>query len=422
MTCRERKGGSAVTTLAQQIGGLKERQALSLYHQLRHEGAGMEFAPTASNSVLDGLEAAVRQSDTMTDARKASVMRRIEAARSEDVTPADLWAMGTMLHRSHLAKEAVDAHVRRIGERCGLDDDAAKRRFAGLYQEGTDKANGLSAPADWAERFRNDPQNGFVPSDRGTLYALWRMEQDVPAAPEVANPVRHPVRHASSLVRAVGYDPASGRMDVELANGRVYVYDNVSAEVARDITTSYSPGRVYNRRVRGGASGSFVAGGEHDRQRCSSCGQFAAEGHVCPTRTEQPAAPVAIPQSTPEGSGLPKLNSESRIVRGLDTPIVMPLRREVHHFAAEHPAFHMQVSLGGRQSEAVEGEVVVHRENGHYAVRDHSLRCRCDDFATTGLCDHTFAATDATEAYLNGRRGIVSLATISEAARIVRQG
>jgi hypothetical protein len=60
--------------------------------------------------------------------------------------------------------------------------------------------------------------------------------------------VREPV--ASTNVTSVGYDEASETLEVEFANGTVYQYFNVGAELYRQFREAPSKGQFLNAYIR----------------------------------------------------------------------------------------------------------------------------------------------------------------------------
>lgn len=60
---------------------------------------------------------------------------------------------------------------------------------------------------------------------------------------------RHQVK--SSNVVSVGYDPASGVLEVEFRNGSVYDYADVPAEQFNELLEAPSVGSFIAKRVRG---------------------------------------------------------------------------------------------------------------------------------------------------------------------------
>ena len=55
----------------------------------------------------------------------------------------------------------------------------------------------------------------------------------------------------SSNLDAVMYDPDSRVLSIRFQNGAEYQYNNVEPEVARGLTQAASPGRFFDRNIRG---------------------------------------------------------------------------------------------------------------------------------------------------------------------------
>jgi len=56
---------------------------------------------------------------------------------------------------------------------------------------------------------------------------------------------------SSSNLEAVMYDPDSRVLSIRFQNGAEYQYNNVEPEVARGLTQAASPGRFFDRNIRG---------------------------------------------------------------------------------------------------------------------------------------------------------------------------
>jgi hypothetical protein len=56
----------------------------------------------------------------------------------------------------------------------------------------------------------------------------------------------------SSAIKAHGHDPATGKMRVELHNGKVYEYDDVSLDKYAAFTGAASPGAFWNSKIKAG--------------------------------------------------------------------------------------------------------------------------------------------------------------------------
>ena len=59
---------------------------------------------------------------------------------------------------------------------------------------------------------------------------------------------RSPV--TSSNIRSIGYDPASGTLEVEFRSGSVYQYFNVPNQIYRGLITAFSKGAFLNNFIK----------------------------------------------------------------------------------------------------------------------------------------------------------------------------
>ncbi|UBF30329.1 KTSC domain-containing protein (plasmid) [Kovacikia minuta CCNUW1] len=59
----------------------------------------------------------------------------------------------------------------------------------------------------------------------------------------------HPIQ--SGMANAVGYDPDRNLLQIEFKSGSVYQYEDVDAATWRELQTSDSAGRFFNRRIKG---------------------------------------------------------------------------------------------------------------------------------------------------------------------------
>lgn len=62
----------------------------------------------------------------------------------------------------------------------------------------------------------------------------------------------------SSVIKAKGYDPATGKLRVELHSGKTYDYEDVSLEKYAAFTGAASPGAFWNSRIKSGHTGREV--------------------------------------------------------------------------------------------------------------------------------------------------------------------
>lgn len=60
----------------------------------------------------------------------------------------------------------------------------------------------------------------------------------------------------STDIASIGYDNASRQLEVEFKRspGKVYIYDNVPAQVHRDFMAAHSPGQFFHKNIKGNYS------------------------------------------------------------------------------------------------------------------------------------------------------------------------
>jgi hypothetical protein len=74
----------------------------------------------------------------------------------------------------------------------------------------------------------------------------------VPAGEVAPTPDRGARKSVSSTsLSSVGYDPASGVLEVEFKSGAIYRYHGVPEAVHRNLMTAESKGRFFTRNIRG---------------------------------------------------------------------------------------------------------------------------------------------------------------------------
>ncbi|MGC8628296.1 MAG: amidoligase family protein [Acidimicrobiales bacterium] len=460
MVCRERPGGSASTSLAQQLTRLPANAVLSLSHQLRHEGRD---APGPDrNEVAEWARRTaerVRANTALSEARRRSIAERLEAVADDgEVDGAEFYAWRNMVERAAESARSIDAHIRRLAVRLGLTEDEVRAAYDELYRRADGRSTGIEAPREWSERFCSDPDNGVIPRDRGTLYAFHELYARAGLTrPSDVRPLRRPVPGRAGTVHAVGYDRASGRLDVERSNGDVDTYHNVPASVYEEmVSPGADPDRIYYTRLLGRSGGPVQVvrrGSPQDRQRCPDCGQFCDASHVCPSPgavNGTPGAPrVRMGQVAGTGSGAgdgadgaavadqapPQAPSSPRVPRlvmaptrrvaGADFAMVVPSRADVGAFASEHPEFDLPLAAEPDDGSGLvtgRARVVTDPATGYLSVTGGDLECTCEAFGRDGLCAHTAGALAGLRAHISGRRGEGSLRSVSMGQAQVQAG
>lgn len=292
MVCREYAIGSAMTSFARLRAGLEDQQTLSAYHDLLREGRGVA-RPTQDmiRELVDEQIAAVQADTVLSEARRRSLIARLETARERDMPGNYYYASRAIMERTASARIALDNYADSAARDLGVSRAQIEADLASGIVEAGRGGRGQAAPREWREQFASAISNRSLPLDRQTAYAIHRIEQRRAAA-RVAAPSRRTVTRQpvnSSAVASVGYDPATGRLEVEVHSrpGHGYAY-RVPQHVYDEMMASTSIGSYYSRNIRGQRAYQYSTAAEHEAAanltQCRTCGQFAGDGHACPPR------------------------------------------------------------------------------------------------------------------------------------------
>jgi KTSC domain len=121
------------------------------------------------------------------------------------------------------------------------DDD-----FLGLVIDRGDSIEVLEIPAPVAAFEGLRQLNAIVSDEDGALsetadfYQLPGVEPEIPMLP-----------FQSTMANAVGYNPDHQILQIEFKNGSVYQYEDVDEETWEAMRDNASPGRFYNRQIKG---------------------------------------------------------------------------------------------------------------------------------------------------------------------------
>ncbi|HAX79943.1 MAG TPA: KTSC domain-containing protein [Cyanobacteria bacterium UBA11372] len=89
--------------------------------------------------------------------------------------------------------------------------------------------------------------NEIVASDSPELAA----SVDFYQLPGVVQEEIHMLPVDSTMANSIGYDPDRQLLQIEFKNGSVYEYEGVDEETWEDLLETNSPGRYYNREIKG---------------------------------------------------------------------------------------------------------------------------------------------------------------------------
>lgn len=305
MSCRTTAAGSAVTTYARLESGLTDIQTLSAYHALRADGRGTP-APAAAEweSYVTVVQASVRDNEDLSEARRRSILARLDRARSEVPDGASWYALLHMQRTAERQAVAIESQLREASSELGLEMSEIRGRYTSYMNE-VDRNRSSSRPEGYSDATRASLRDSDLPQDHGSYSALRRLQDEVAAHRADRGNQRRielaPMRVNSRLARA-GYDPEDGRLEVTFARrdgeSRIYAYRGVPAETWSELQRSRTPASYYNEHIRGRSEYRYESQAAEEAgagvRRCGGCGQFAGAGHVCPARAAQvPGTPVS---------------------------------------------------------------------------------------------------------------------------------
>jgi hypothetical protein len=61
---------------------------------------------------------------------------------------------------------------------------------------------------------------------------------------------REPIAQASSLIKSMGYDEDSFKLEIEFQNGKVYSYQDVPVQIYHSLAMADSVGKAFTRLVK----------------------------------------------------------------------------------------------------------------------------------------------------------------------------
>lgn len=420
MSCRSTPANSAATTFARLNSDLNDVQTLSAFHLLRAE-AGQTAEPPTRRDWMEHIaaeRALIEWHPNLTDARRRSLLRRLDEAAKQPLPDGPTWAALRRIrgHTQTQSRELANRY-QALADRLNTDLDTVRRRAAELAAE-VDTRRDAPAPPGYTPVGLRSFREARLPLDRQTVYALTRLEQEAAATANRRQPRtvdnRRIIRQAidSSMARELGYDPDGGRLEIVFHTNpdRVYSYRNVPAEVYQEMLTG-SVGRVYHEHIRNNPRVRYpnAAEGEADgfRTQCTGCGQFTGSGHACPTRlrpttprpTDRPATPINRRRLRHRQMQARSLADITR--RAVPDPIsgvvtVLPevpvLTQETRTGPVSLPVLHFgdrREDHGGTDHYSLDGSITIVRDDdGTLGVDLSTVRCNCADYQRNGRCPH----------------------------------
>lgn len=488
MSCRTTPASSAITSYARIAEGpgdpISDVATLSLFHQLRadypnevrrasYRSRGSEapsdiavgevlnrYAYISGNRetdeevyqrLLSEFRADILADTTITEARKASLLARLDAADRADVPDqATIYALAKLKETVNRQRTAQETFLRESSAELGISYEDARAKFRAL-EEGIDRARSAPNPETYTEENINKVENLGMAKEAGVVHAFATMSEEVrvarterlQATPSLIAEYRPVsggrVPDQPFEVINYGYDPVSGYLEINVKNletgeEEVKAYrahmtaDRLNAGMGGE-SSIYRYGEEGERTL---TAGEFWFENFHNRYyttfnneqerlaasrapRCARCGQWADNAHSCPTELSQGPSLIISPRMLRNEEvrtssqkvqylGI-REGSETGMIYEVDLPLVNDYRR----LFREHGSLlirNVQGQASWQDRELVtdrwanirtEGDVYIYRdENGETKAELRGLKCSCIEYKENNYqCRHTRAIGDA---------------------------
>jgi len=485
MSCRTTPAGSAITSFSRICDGpgspLSDVATLSLFHELRrdfdrashrfyfwqgedemtrmnrlfdHELRGETREEIYAN-ILQRYRTEIEQDETLTDARRASLLARLDAAATAD-TPDDqtLYALARMREETISRREAYHHFITEAAETLGQDYNTLHQRFVEL-ENSIDRSRNAADPETYTEDNRRRAEQLGLSTEAGSVHAFSIIREEARQARNAelqARPARiaeyTPVRKgkvpdSDYEVIAYGVDAPTGYIEFQVKNttsGEIetigyrssFSAEDVKRGLAGEYTTwrwndgshrsvAMSPGEFYHDYFSNRGWSTFRDEDERleasRAPRCARCGQWANNVHTCPAPLTD--APTYILSSRMMSENIRTssqrinyafTNSEGAERNGelsIDLPLVADYRRLFKDNGSllirnvqAYSDWQDRESAGrfGHSSNSlIKGDVFIKRlEDGTIVADIDSLKCSCSEYKTNNYrCRHTRAVGDA---------------------------
>ena len=447
MSCRSTPAGSAFTTFARFAGGsnMSDVATLSAFHRLRADYNGSseyvrgryaeEYDAEHYAQMIARMREKVVNDQTITDARRASLLARLDAAAQADPIPdaATLYALNRIVsttEREGLMRDRVIAnHAHLTGST--VEESAA--RFAEL-ENSIVRTRGAADPETYTEENRRDALQAGIGTEAGTVhaYAVLTAEANAAARAQVAsapprivrqvltNPQRSTAEpghynYAAGVITEVGYDRRNQRLEVvyvdENGNRNEYAYRNVSSHTARRMMEGNAT-EEWAAQLRGSRWNQYTNEEEAARAgaspRCAVCGQFADTAHTCPADVTAPVPSFNLCYGADSTSyqDIPGFESLNRWQRArVQLPLVNAFRQAGRDGSILVEGIDTYMYLpdvnGGHGRLSGDLAVVRAPESTEVTYNTAELRCNCDAYVRNSHCPHVDAYVAAVDRRLN---------------------
>lgn len=451
MSCRTTAAGSAFTTYARLAAGndFSDVATLSAFHALRRDfqhalthspwrrsTLESQVTPESYQMALATMRARVLSDDSLSDARRASLLARLDAAVATDAPDAStIYALRNIAESVRTQSDARLGFLREYATHSNMSMEEAHTRWNEL-ENSIDRTRGVADPVSITEPIREQARRLGLSQETGTLHAYAIMFEEGQAA-ELATLRTQPTRFTAQPITGVhglnvdgdplrviagGYDPRSGYAQVTLFNESTgeettHHYRQVSARVWDQLNSPQGT-ETWNRHLR--SSSWNTLHNERDAlragraPRCGLCGQFSNITHACPVSTSQAISSFRlnggqistsyqkIPITFIDGEGVER-TLEGRVT----LPLVNDFRAAGRNGAIllENIREHMYLSRAYTDASAngiIEGQMGVLRDDsGQLIYQTSGLTCSCSNYLANGTCTHITKYVEAVRLRLN---------------------
>lgn len=453
MSCRTTAAGSAFTTYARlrHGDGLSDVATLSTFHRLRRDyqenctrpwmmrNLETQTSNEAYLELLTNQRREIENDTTLTDARRSSLLARIDRAIADPVPDrATIYAIRQIAGSVRGAGRAQDAFLRQYAEDTGVTIDEARTRWNEL-ENGIDRTRGAARPSTVSEENVELARSNGITDEDGSVHAFISMREfanrvvmgrlttqprrlirdtiDAPAA-ATSNPnmrvVEYGVDERNGYCEFVVEDITTGER-TEYAYPSAYRYSHrangLNPQEISDTWYNLQRQNWSHFRTAADRAAAAVA------PRCAMCGQFADNRHACPVAQ---AAPTRVFAMNGYGNRANQVNTSYQRVRvpytdqngnlhTVETKISLPVVTEFRPAARDGQILLQNIneyvylrspnSWSDYSNGQVSGDLAIIRAaDGTTEFRTNELRCNCDAYRRNSRCEHVDAFVAATRA------------------------
>jgi hypothetical protein len=530
MSCRTTAAGSAITSFARIANGpgqpLSDVATLSLFHNLRRQYqslrpaafGGIESAQyqarfgedgerelalrdllhrmpyglrdgviqddgrinidQAYTNLLNSYEQQILEDTTLTEARKASLLARITAARSAE-TPdaATLYALSQMSSNAESARSSQQSLIQDYARTMEVDEATALARYREL-ENSIERARDAETDEYYTSDNRNLARQAGIVDEAGAVRAFTTMRAEIrdrritsaserPRLIDSFNTFPTPERVENTPYEIIGWaqDRRSGHTEFQLRNvetGETVVNAyRLSGDLAGAMRGDYrswtpngsrnlTPGEYWRDQIEASTWNRYRSDEEAleagAARRCALCGQFANISHTCPDRFNN--APRYVINSRVGGDYVRTSTQrvEYEMPSGEDATgtatgtfeVQLPLVNDYRAAFRENGLMLLENVSGsgdwrdrtsvrfgdprGRRYSRVTGDLALIRaEDGTITANTETLTCTCPQYATEGSCIHQTALANAAILRANPPTRSVRSMTPEERERLAQE-